>query len=1356
MLLDVEGEGLACQPWRRVAPTSYFITYEHPSCRRGKMLWVYSNCKLELSLIMSLNLPKDYGMSENISCYIKTTISEDEKALFTSHFVQEVLPGKREFKNLKYQNFLDLVNDPELSLKTRLAASKELKETNVEVDIIRPVLDSLGVKTEMRVSIPNGEIDMCAYIPESEKFAPNGFDQNFSNTYFIVEAKRHGRLRNKYFINKNNNSDAIYQLLTYLRHVSLQQINGQSSTIANYALLTDGYLWRIYSRKNSHNDKLFESRFIEFNLEEIVNCEDQTLQEQLLKIFAFFFSPAVLLDRLNVLEEESAQLETVVTTSLREQTFIALEYIATGLWRQVHTNPNLKITLQSKYSISISATEKSDEEKNRLLKLIYEESLVFLLRTLFVLYAEDRNLFSQESIGKSIKGKGNILERISRTSPTEIGQISAIAELQKDDDISLAKTFKLIDQHYNGGLFSSEKHPLLYMLDIEDDLYANAIDNLCRVQVKKSIHTVDFSTISARELGSIYESLLEYKLTVAEQAMAELPSIVNKKRIRKNVLEGDLYLINHKGERKSTGSYYTPDLIVNHIVKKSLDPKLEEILSASDGFDEIYAKVLELSVCDPAMGSGHMVFACFNRIIEFLRQVIEESQEAGDVNVNWDAETSYEIRAAVARKCIYGADLNPTAVELAKLVMWMSIFNADKPFEFFDYNLTCGNSLIGLNEETEHFDMASQNISTIFGQAAVASLLPEEAEVEASIHATLVQRVHILQNMPRQTVEQVHAVDDYWQIKVLPLQKDLSFVWNVKLAQLLLTPGVDNEAINQVSLGYPTLIELVDEDPNYIEKVVRGDIDVPASVRKLLPIAQLIEDTYRPIHWRVMFPHIMMNGGFDVVCANPPWDKVKGTRGEFFSDYIDGYDKLGTKQATALSNALKAENPAINQRWVDYDNSYKRQNVFYAEQYNHQVILDSNGKKLSGDNNLYKIFLEKIYTLLKQGGACGIVVPDNFNLDNGCSGLRKLLIDKASIREIIMFENRKKLFEIHGQYKFNVMVFDKKEPRKNHSFVAGFYWYDPIWLDGKPEKEYWKKDSKNAPSHHRSYKYSAQFIRETAPDTYTIFEFKNEKQRDVYKQLSRFPVLSNSEENFYAGTYREFDMTNDSDLFVTSGEGWPLYQGGMIHHYDACYADSSYSINSSEGEARLSKKWKLQPQKLPNRDYRIGWRSIAQPTDTRSLLTTVIPKGVFVGNSINLFSIYAGTLYSYKLLSGINVVLSSMTADFYIRQRIAKNVNAFIVKDLPFPRELSEVECLGALALPLYSGHEFEKFRDGVNEITDAIERKNLTAKLDAMVAHLYLLTYEQYQTVLSSFPLVEESYRNRCLFEFKEIQLAR
>lgn len=1295
-------------------------------------------------------------MSENISRYIKTTISEDEKALFTSHFVQEVLPGKREFKNLKYQNFLELVENPEINLKTRLASSKELKETNVEVDIIRPVLDSLGVKTEMRVSIPSGEIDMCAFSPEHDKFIPNGFDQNFSNTYFIVEAKRHGRLENKYFINKNNNSDPIYQTLTYLRHVNLQQINGRSSTIANYALLTDGYLWRIYSRSNSHNDKLFESRFIEFNLEEIINCENEDLQEHLLKIFAFFFSPSTLQNKLNILEEESTQLETVVTTSLREQTFTALEYIATGLWRQVNTNPNLKITLQSKYSISVLEAEQSEEQKNRLLKLIYDESLVFLLRTLFVLYAEDRNLFSENSIKRIIKGKGNILERISTESPDEIGQLTIRPELQQDDDISLAKTFRLIDNHYNGGLFSSEKHPLLYMLDIEDDLYANAIDNLCRVQVKKNIHTVDFSTISARELGSIYESLLEYKLTVAEEPMAELPSIVNKKRIRKNVLAGDLYLINHKGERKATGSYYTPDLIVNHLVKQSLDPKLEKILSDCKDFDEIYSRVLELSICDPAMGSGHMVFACFNRIIEFLRQVIEESQESGDKNINWDAKTSYEIRASVARKCIYGADLNPTAVELAKLVMWMSIFHADKPFEFFDYNLTCGNSLIGLNEETENFDMESQNISTIFGQAAVASLLPEEAEVEASIHSILVQRVHMLQNMPRDTVEQVHAVDNYWRTKVLPLQKDLSFVWNVKLAQLLLAPGVDNEKINQVSLGYPTLIELVDENPAYIKKIIRCDDDVPSSVQKLLPIAQFIEDTYKPIHWRVMFPHIMMKGGFDVICANPPWDKVKGTRNEFFSDYIDGYDRLETKQATELSNALKEDNLAINQKWLDYDNSYKRQNVFYAEQYQHQVILDSNGIKLSGDNNLFKIFLEKIYTLLKKGGTCGIVIPDNFNLDSGCSGLRKLIIDNSSIREIIMFENRKKLFEIDSRYKFNVMTFDKKSPRKNHSFTAGFYWYDPIWLDGNPEKTYWVNDSRNAPVHHRTYRYSSSFIRETFPDTYTIFEFKTEKQRDVFKQLSRFPSLSSSEEIFHAGTYREFDMTNDSDLFVTSGVGWPLYQGGMIHHYDAFYGPASRSITSSAGEERLSKKWKIDLRELPDRDYRIGWRSIAQPTDSRSLITTVIPKGVFVGNSINLFNVDAGSLFSYKLLSGINAVLSSMTADFYIRQRIAKNVNAFIVKDLPFPRELSEVERLGELALPLYSGHEFEKFRDGVNEITDAIERKKLIAKLDAMVAHLYLLTYEQYQTVLSSFPLVDDSYRNRCLFEFKEIQLAK
>lgn len=351
-----------------------------------------------------------------------------------------------------------------------------------------------------------------------------------------------------------------------------------------------------------------------------------------------------------------------------------------------------------------------------------------------------------------------------------------------------------------------------------------------------------------------------------------------------------------------------------------------------------------------------------------------------------------------------------------------------------------------------------------------------------------------------------------------------------------------------------------------------------------------------------------------------------------------------------------------------------------------------------------------------------------------------------------MFENRKKLFDIHGQYKFNVMSFDKRKPRKDYHFNAGFYWYDDIWLNGTPDQDYIALNKLNAQEFHVTYPYMTAFIKQMEPDLWTIFEFRSQNQLKVFEKILEFPSVSTQHEAFYIGTYTEFNMTNDSDLFNMNGKGWPLIQGGVIHHYNAHFKAPERFIVQAEGEERLAKKWKKDLSKLPDRTYRIAWRAIAQPTDTRSLISTILPRGCFVGNSLNLVELVCDKGIDHSLvLSGLNVLFASFVCDFYIRQRIAKNVNAFIVKTLPVPRDLDVICQLGEMAMPLYAGEDFDAFRDDVAPLTDEDARNKLIAKLDARVAHLYGLTYEEYQAVLDTFPLVDDAQKQRCLREFNE-----
>ena len=1266
--------------------------------------------------------------------YIVTSLSEDDSSLITAHYINEVLPTTKQYKEFHMNRLMAIVDDPKVPLSVKFEASKKLKETPIEKLFIVPILESLGNHLRPRVTLNSDEVDFCVFTPD-DSIKPDGFSDAFLNTTAIVESKRHGRINNKYYIQKKDNTDEIYQTLNYLNMMNLTLANKKNSHRVSFAVLTDGYRWRIYSKNFTHNTKEYESHFIEFDLEAIVNCKDIAQRNHLLKLFGIFFSKESLAGELLKHQRASSELETAVTTALKEQTYTSLEYIATGIWRVItdDENPNMISTLKIYYGIDADKVKYDEEERAKLLKIIYDESLVFLLRMLFVLYAEDRNLFDQKEIPKVIKGENNILDLIISKNKG-IGEITESDGLNREDDLKLGDVYKKIDKKYNGGLFSSKKHPLLFRLNIDDTLFANAVDNLCRVQIKKQVYTVDFSAISVRELGSIYESLLEYKLAVIDKDMEELPSIINKKRVRHNVVKGDLYLINHAGERKATGSYYTPDLIVEHLVKTALNPKLEEAKKAhTNDFKGLFKAVLDIKVCDPAMGSGHMIQACYSRIIAFLRQSMEEMYSAGNEEAVWTSELEYYVRTQVARKCIYGVDLNPYAVEIAKLVLWMKIFRQDKPFEFFDYNLVCGNSLIGvyekLDEEKEKQGMLFKDYGTMQSQ--------------------LLLNVQQMIEMPRDDRDAIHKVEHFWQEKVKPIQHEIAFAHNIKIAQWLLS-----EKSNEIKEGYELLTTGINKEMRYVEKIFNNDSSIPNEVQALKDIDKEIQERFNPLHWSVAYPHIAVKGGFDVILSNPPWDKVKTYRNEFFSDYINGYSYIEASEAIKISDAFMEEHQNVKEKWDTYCNNIYAQITFYQNAYKYQTFKPESSKKvLKGDANLYKVFLEKIYSILSNDGMCGIVIPDNLNIDSGCTGLRHLLLENTTIKELIMFENRKRLFDIDSRVKFNVLTFEKSKPRSNAVFNAGFYWYDPIWLDGMPSKEYIDLDEKNKKKNHTNFSYSMQLIQKLNPDLLTIYEFRNQYIIEILKKMMLFPFIGDTNENLYISTFNEFHMTNDSDLFNKEGKGWALFQGKTIHHYNAHFNPVERYVVQEDGEARLSKKWRMDVKDLPDRTYRIGWRDIAQCTNERSLVNTIIPRGVFCGNKINQAIIHFDNKksFDYEMISGVNVILSSFCADMYIRLRIAMTVSAFILKSLPVPRDYRVIRELGRMSMPLYDGEEFDVFRGDIPVLTDETARNKLIAKLDARVAIMYGLTYEEYQSVLETFPLVKEQQKKRCLMAFNE-----
>lgn len=243
--------------------------------------------------------------------YILTALSEDDSSLITPHYINEVLPTTKQYKEFHLNRLMAIVDDTKMPLSAKFASSKELNERQVEDALIRPILESLGNVLKAQIALNSDTVDFCVYTP-NEEIKPDGFADNYTNTTAIIESKRYGRIENKYYIQKKDNSDEIYQTLNYLNTMNTTLDNSKNSHRVPFIVLTDGYKWRIYSKNYTHNLKEYENHFIEFNLEAIVNCPDREQRNHLLKLFGIFFSRESLAGELVKHQKASSELKPLL------------------------------------------------------------------------------------------------------------------------------------------------------------------------------------------------------------------------------------------------------------------------------------------------------------------------------------------------------------------------------------------------------------------------------------------------------------------------------------------------------------------------------------------------------------------------------------------------------------------------------------------------------------------------------------------------------------------------------------------------------------------------------------------------------------------------------------------------------------------------------------------------------------------------------------------------------------------------------------------------------------------------------------------------------------------------------------
>jgi hypothetical protein len=475
----------------------------------------------------------------------------------------------------------------------------------------------------------------------------------------------------------------------------------------------------------------------------------------------------------------------------------------------------------------------------------------------------------------------------------------------------------------------------------------------------------------------------------------------------------------------------------------------------------------------------------------------------------------------------------------------------------------------------------------------------------------------------------------------------------------------------------------------------------------------------RPLHWPLAFADVMRRGGFDAIVTNPPWDVFKPNGKEFF----EAHSELVTKKSMSIHDfeaeqARLLEDPTLQAAWLDYRSAFVHQSAFFraAPEYRHQSAT-AGGRRVGSDLNLYKLFIERCYRLLREGGHCGLVVPSGIYTDLGAKGLREMLFDRAMIESLFCIENRDGVFDdVHRMFKFVVLQFARGG--QTRQFPAAFMRRDVSELTEFPARG--------------SVSIDIELIRKLSPDSLSVMEFKSELDVKIARRMARFPLLGEDVPGRWRlRLNREFDMTNDGRLFQTSPAPGrlPLFEGKMIWQFDDRFAEARYWVQERGGRAAILGGDVNGGQTLDYQRRRLGVRAVASNVNARTLIAAIVPANHFCGNSLLVESGGLNEAESLYLAG----VMNSFALDWLLRQKITTNVNMFQIYQLPVPR--------------LAAGEaEFDAIVGRVDRLmnVDATERATLRAEIDAIVARLYGLNESEFAHVLATFPLVDARTRER------------
>jgi hypothetical protein len=516
-------------------------------------------------------------------------------------------------------------------------------------------------------------------------------------------------------------------------------------------------------------------------------------------------------------------------------------------------------------------------------------------------------------------------------------------------------------------------------------------------------------------------------------------------------------------------------------------------------------------------------------------------------------------------------------------------------------------------------------------------------------------------------------------------------------------------------------------------------------------------DAQTPFHWGYVFDEILQKrGGFDIILANPPWEVFKPQAKEFFAEYSDVVmtNKMNIKDFETESAKL-LQNADVRAAWLAYESRFPHMSAWYraAPDFQHQSAVVG-GKKTGSDVNLYKLFVERSFHLLRPGGHCGIVIPSGIYKDMGATGLRNMLFDHGQVDALISLSNEKFIFDgVDHRFCFAFLNFAKGGTTKN--FRATFR-INPREAIKAEQFTSFVEDASNF------LDISVGLIRSLSPETASVMEFKSQRDIEIAKKMLAFPALGAQVDGKWSLVLgNEMHMTNDSPLFQTApGDGrLPLYEGKMIHQFETAKAAPRYWVDAAQGRAALLGRTTDTGQTMPYQRYRFAYRAIARNTDSRTLIASVLPKDSFYGHSLNAAREPVDEAVHLYLLG----VLNGLAFDYILRQMVSANLTMFFIYQCPVPRlDKSDAQFRGIVhraARLICTTPEFDDLAKTVglkshqDGATDPTERARLRAELDGLVAHLYGLSEEEFTHILGTFPLVAQPVKVAAQNAYRDVE---